>query len=332
MANNQQFSTVMKYNDFLPCPSDAHQSTDSLPAFFWKTIQTEMWSPLSLSGSRFGSRTGGPSAGNSSRVAAVPRPGRPRRSHRPHERARAPRAAASLPRRRCPAPAPRPAPTRPQAAVVAAERAPTRASAAHLPPSARSPPSGARPSRQARHRLPRSPWPSPWPRPTPPACSAPSPARQAPLTPCPTTSQPVTARATRPHPAPTSVGWTVAPTWPLCTLTTTHTNSAPWRPPPCPDTLTTTSANPQGITITITTTTRPTVVQDWPSTPLTAWITKNKPRPRGNSTSMPQTVWTTKTRLPGDSKSCDFSFSFFLPRHSSCAPFFSPLVFHSVLF
>ncbi len=249
---------------------------------------------LSLS-CRCGLRTVALNVVSSSRVATTLKLGPQRRNPHPPGRARAQRAAASSPL--LPSPVLALPPPLPQPIM--------QASVAPLPLSVLSPQFGAQPFLQAPHPRP-SPCRSPSLPQTPPACSAPSQARPAPPTPCPTTRPPATARATRLLLVLTSAEWTVAPIWPPCTLTTTLISSAPWRRRPCPHTPTTTSVSPQDITTTIIT--RPTVALAWPSILLTAWITRSKRPPPGSSTSTLQTVWTTKTKRPGGSKSCDLIF------------------------
>lgn len=155
---------------------------------------------------RCGSRIVEQSAGSSSRVeGAVLRLGRSRRSHHPLEKALAQRAVASSPLQLCPVRALHPPRPHPPPTTI------TLASAARLPPSAPSHPYGARPFHPVpplpppRSRIPCHP-------PTPPACSGRSLVQLALPTPCPTTRRQGMGKATPHHPAPTSAGWTVAPT------------------------------------------------------------------------------------------------------------------------
>lgn len=150
---------------------------------------------------RCGSRTGGPSVASSSRAAAVPKPGRPRRSLPQPGRAPALRAAASS--RHLPSPARALPRLHPPPPITRARRR----SAAPLPPSAQSPPSGARLSPPEMLRLRLQPLSlSPDPLPTPPVCSVQcqAPPPPPPPTPCPTTKRRATVRATPPRPALTS--------------------------------------------------------------------------------------------------------------------------------
>lgn len=268
---------------------------------------------------RCGLRTEGQSVGSNNRATADPRSVPRKRSPPLPARARGQRAAATSLPQLSPVTTHLPHPHRPQAPTppLSVEWV----TWAALPQEQRPPPPSGVPLRSRRYRLrPRSPTSRR--RPALHACRGRSQAVVVPQEcrpiPCPTTRLRATPRDTRPPTLPLTLeAWTAAPIWhpwqdtPTTITRTPITHSwAPWPAPPrCRATTRTTSGTAPG---TRTTLTRATAARGCPSAPQTVWITKitkNKLpwRRHGNWTSARrrQIAWTTKTRRPGDFRSCE---------------------------